>query len=99
MSEAIQVSEEVRAALAAGRPVVALETSVVAHGLPHPINLDAARRCQERVRAAGAVPAIVGVLGGRVKAGLADVELERLAAPGAHAAKAQARDLAPLAAA
>lgn len=96
--EAIQLSDEVREALSAGRPVVALETSVVAHGLPFPTNLDVARRCQEQVRAAGAVPAVVAVIGGRVTAGLSSDALERLAAPGGRVAKAQARDLAPLAA-
>jgi pseudouridine-5'-phosphate glycosidase len=96
---AVQLSDEVRAALASGRPVVALETSVVAHGLPYPTNLEVAHRCQEQVRAAGAVPAIVAVLGGRVTAGLTSGELERLATPGERVAKAQARDLAALAAA
>jgi pseudouridine-5'-phosphate glycosidase len=98
MVDGIRVSDEVREALQAGRAVVALETSVVAHGLPHPVNLDAAARCAARVRAAGAVPAVIAVVGGRVAAGLAPGELERLAAPGAGAAKAQARDLAALAA-
>jgi pseudouridine-5'-phosphate glycosidase len=97
MNEAIQLSEEVRAALAEGRPVVALESSVVAHGLPSPQNLDGARRCLSRVRAGGATPALVGMVGGRIVAGLGEEELERLAAPGTRAAKAQARDLAPLA--
>jgi pseudouridine-5'-phosphate glycosidase len=97
MSESIQVSDEVRAALADGRPVVALETSVVAHGLPRPHGLDAARRCLAQVRAAGATPAFVALVGGRIVAGVSEAELERLAAPETRAAKAQARDLAPLA--
>lgn len=96
---AIRVSGEVREALAAGRPVVALETSVVAHGLPSPLNLEAARRCTAAVRAAGAVPAVVGVLGGQIVAGLGDAEVARLGAPDRRVAKAQARDLAALAAA
>lgn len=97
MEESIRVADEVREALEAGRPLVALETSVVAHGLPSPSNLDAARRCIARVRAAGAVPAVVGVVAGRIVVGLTDAELVRLAAPGGRVAKAQARDLAPLA--
>lgn len=97
--DSIRVADEVREALAAGRPVVALETSVVAHGLPAPFNLDAARRVTERVRASGAVPAFVAVLRGQVVAGADGAELERLADPAARAAKAQARDLCALAAA
>lgn len=92
----MRVAGEVREALETGRPVVALETSVVAHGLPSPHNLDAARRCSEAVREAGAVPAVVGVLAGRIVVGLADEEIRQLAAAGRGAAKAQARDLAAL---
>lgn len=96
---AMRVAEEVRAALAAGRAVVALETSVVAQGLPPPDNLEAARRQAAAVRAAGAVPAAVAVVAGEVVVGASDAELERLADPARRAAKASARDLAPLAAA
>lgn len=96
MDEAIRVAAEVREALASGRPVVALETSVVAHGLPAPHNLDAARRSVAAVRAAGAVPAVIGILGGRVVVGLGEEELARLADPAGRPAKAQARDLAAL---
>jgi pseudouridine-5'-phosphate glycosidase len=98
MEEPIRMADEVREALAAGRPVVALETSVVAHGLPAPFNLDAARRVGERVRASGAVPAFVAVLRGRIVLGADRGELERLADPATGAAKAQARDLGALAA-
>jgi pseudouridine-5'-phosphate glycosidase len=96
---AIRMAEEVAAALAAGQAVVALETSVVAHGLPHPDNLEAARRQLAAVRAAGAVPAAVAVLGGEIVVGASDAQLERLADPARRAAKAAARDLAPLVAA
>lgn len=99
MEGPIRVSEEVRAALAAGRPVVALETSVVAQGLPPPDNLDAARRMEAAVRAAGAVPAPVAVLGGAVLVGASTSELARLGDPASRPAKAAARDLAPLLAA
>jgi pseudouridylate synthase len=94
MTDPISLSPEVRDALGAGRPVVALETSVVAQGLPSPDNLLAARRCAEAVRAGGAVPAAVAVLGGRLVVGATAAELERLAAPGARPAKAGVRDLA-----
>lgn len=99
MDAPIRVSEEVRAALASGGPVVALETSVVAHGLPRPDNLEAARRMEAAVRAAGAIPAAVAVLGGAVVVGASPEELARLADPARRPAKAAARDLAPLLAA
>jgi pseudouridine-5'-phosphate glycosidase len=99
MDAPFRVSEEVRAALAEGRPVVALETSVVAQGLPPPDNLEAARRMEAAVRAAGAVPAPVAVLSGQVVVGASPEEVARLADPSRRAAKAAARDLAPLLAA
>jgi pseudouridine-5'-phosphate glycosidase len=92
----IHVSPEVRDAVAIGRPVVALETSVLAHGLPPPANLTAARRCAAAVAAAGAVPAFIAVIHGRIVVGAGDGDLERLADPATRAAKAGARDLAPL---
>jgi pseudouridylate synthase len=95
----IRMAEEVRAALAAGGPVVALETSVVAQGLPPPDNLDAARRCAAAVRSAGAVPAAIAVIGGDIVVGATDAELARLADPARRPAKAAARDLAALVAA
>ena len=99
MASPLQIAPEVVDALAAGRPVVALESSVVAQGLPPPENLEAARRCVAAVRAGGAVPATVAVLGGRIVVGATLDELARLAAPGRRPAKASARDLAPLCAA
>ena len=87
------ISEEVREALAAGRAVVALETAVVTHGLPHPQNFEAACSCEDAVREAGAVPATIGVVGGEVRVGLSRSELERLAASGGEAVKCAARDL------
>jgi len=93
------VAEEVAEALAHGRPVVALETSVVAQGLPPPANLEAAARCAAAVRSRGAVPAAVALLGGRVVVGASEAELARLADPSRRPAKAGARDLAALAAA
>ncbi len=97
MDAPFRVAAEVRDALAAGRAVVALETSVVAQGLPPPHNLEAARRCAAAVRRAGAVPAAVALVGGAIVVGASDAELERLADPRSHAAKAAARDLAPFA--
>ena len=96
MKGLIRVSDEVAAALAAGQPVVALETSVVAQGLPPPHNLAAARRQAAAVRASGAVPASVAVIGGRLVVGASEEELARLADPARCPAKAGARDLASL---
>jgi len=90
------VSPEVRDALAIGRPVVALETSVVTQGLPPPANLEAARRCGAAVREAGAIPAFVAVVGGRIVVGAGEGDLARLADPGDRAAKAGVRDLASI---
>jgi len=83
---------EVAAALADGRPVVALESTLVAHGLPRPRNLEVARELEGIVRDAGAVPATIGVVGGLARVGLAPEALERLAA-GEGVAKLGVRDL------
>ena len=92
MIDSLAVAPEVRQALDGGRPVVALETSIVAQGLPRPHNLRAALGCEEAVRAAGAVPATIAVLDGALRVGLSPAELEELAA-GRQAAKLSARDL------
>jgi len=92
----LRVADEVAEALAAGRPVVALESSLVAQGLPAPHNLATARAAEEAVRAAGAVPATTVVDAGRLVVGADAALLERLADPAAAAAKAASRDLGPL---
>ena len=92
----IRIAPEVAEALGRGGPVVALETSVVAHGLPSGENLEAARRCTAAVRAAGAVPAVIGLIDGVVLVGMDAEELGRLADPARRPAKAGARDLAAL---
>ncbi|MBV2357703.1 pseudouridine-5'-phosphate glycosidase [Streptomyces sp. J2-1] len=73
------VSEEVREALAAGRPVVALESTIIAHGLPRPRNLQVALELEEEVRQRGAVPATIAVLDGRPLVGLDKTQLKRVA--------------------
>ncbi|HEX8188981.1 MAG TPA: pseudouridine-5'-phosphate glycosidase [Pyrinomonadaceae bacterium] len=88
-----QVSEEVRAALDGGRAVVALESTVISHGLPRPQNLETARRLEQAVREGGAVPATVAVLGGRLCVGLEESQLARLA-EGEGVRKVSRRDLA-----
>ncbi len=91
---AVVLGEEVRAALADGRPVVALESSVVAQGLAPPHNLDIGRACEKAIRDAGAVPATTAVIAGELRAGLTDEELQQLADPSRDRVKAAARDLA-----
>ncbi len=75
----LQLSEEVEAAVRKGRAVVALESTVISHGLPRPQNLETARRLEQVVREGGAVPATVAVLGGRLRVGLDAAQLARLA--------------------
>jgi pseudouridylate synthase len=87
----------VAAALRDGRPVVALESTIVAHGLPRPDNLRVAREIEQTVRDGGAVPATIGMIGGRLVVGLDDAELTRLATA-EGVAKLSARDLAVAAA-
>jgi pseudouridylate synthase len=86
------MSAEVADALAHGRPVVALETSIVGQGLPAPHNLRAARGCEAAIRKEGAVPATIAVLDGQLVVGLTDAEIERIAA---GATKVSSRDLGP----
>jgi pseudouridine-5'-phosphate glycosidase len=75
----LYVHPEVAAALGSGRPVVALESTVITHGLPEPVNLELARRLESEVRGAGAIPATVAVIDGRICLGVTTDELERLA--------------------
>ncbi len=89
----VVVSDEVASAIEDGRGVVALETTIVVHGLPSPVNLEVAEECETAVRASGSVPATVGVRDGRVIVGLTIDEMGQLAAEDRHAAKLSARDL------
>jgi len=91
----LTIAEEVRVALADGRPVVALESTVIAHGLPYPTNIEAAQAMEDAIRSEGAVPATIGLLDGRIIAGLTLTQLERLGKPGEISiAKVSRRDLA-----
>jgi pseudouridine-5'-phosphate glycosidase len=93
----LAVREDVREAIEAGRPVVALESTLISHGLPHPDNLEVARESERLIRAEGAVPATVGVINGTPKVGLDEAELELMATAGGIE-KLSVRDL-PVAAA
>jgi pseudouridine-5'-phosphate glycosidase len=91
VNELVVLSREVRDALLHRRPVVALETTLVAHGFPPGEGVEIGRECERRIRGAGAVPATVGVVDGAVRVGLTGEELERF---GPDARKAGPRDLA-----
>lgn len=93
MDRNLDVRVEVAAALASGRPVVALESTVFAHGLPHPLSLEAAAAMEAVVREEGAVPAIIGLLGGRAVVGLTREETAEIAGA-ADTEKVSVRDLA-----
>lgn len=90
----LQVHPEVREALERRRPVVALESAVITHGLPRPINFDLARRMEAEVRKAGGIPATTAVLGGVLRLGVTADELEAFALD-QRAVKVSRRDLAP----
>jgi pseudouridine-5'-phosphate glycosidase len=89
----LHIRPEVRDALAEHRPVVALESTVIAHGLPRPRNLETARALEAQVRQEGAVPATIGILDGRAVIGLSDRELETLATTD-HVLKTSTADIA-----
>ena len=91
MSELIQLSDEVRTALDEGQPIVALETTIVAHGFPAPHGVEVGLEMETAVRAAGATPATIGVLGGHIRIGLDEEELARF---DSSARKLGPRDLA-----
>jgi pseudouridine-5'-phosphate glycosidase len=92
----LSVSSEVKSALAKGLPVVALESTIITHGMPYPENLAMARDVEDVVRAAGAVPATIAIMDGRLCVGVSGEDLERLAIEGHKAAKASRRDVAAL---
>jgi pseudouridine-5'-phosphate glycosidase len=94
VTPALRVTDEVAHALRHGRPVVALETTLVSHGFSAGRGLQAALDAERAVRAAGATPATIGVVDGVIRVGLSAAELERFAEAGASARKAGARDLA-----
>ncbi|WP_410588897.1 pseudouridine-5'-phosphate glycosidase [Amycolatopsis sp. lyj-23] len=95
MTTPLNLHEEVASALRDGHPVVALESTILSHGLPPGRNLDVARRLEGVVRDGGAVPATIAVLDGRVVVGLSPAELERVCAPDAGLDKLSLRDLGP----
>ena len=96
MNRYLDVNPEVAAALAEGRPVVALESTIISHGMPYPQNVETALNVERIIRENGAVPATIAVIGGRLKAGLSAEEIEYFGKKGQAIAKASRRDLAVL---
>jgi pseudouridine-5'-phosphate glycosidase len=92
----LSINAEVKKALAGGRPVVALESTIITHGMPYPQNLAMALNVEKQVREHGAVPATIAIMDGRFAVGVTGEDLERLALEGGKAAKASRRDVAAL---
>ena len=96
LNQYLDVKPEVAEAIKEGRPVVALESTIISHGMPYPQNVECARKCEQIIRENGAVPATIAIIGGRLKAGLTDDELEYFGKKGQAIAKASRRDVAAL---
>ena len=96
MNQYLDISPEVAEALAAGKPVVALESTIISHGMPYPRNVETALLVEQTIRENGAVPATIAIIGGRLKAGLSKDEIEYLGKAGTKVAKASRRDIAAL---
>ena len=93
MNKYLDIAPEVAEALAAGKPVVALESTIISHGMPYPQNVETALKVEQIIRDAGAVPATIAIIGGRLKAGLSKEEIDYLGKTGAGIPKASRRDL------
>lgn len=92
----LDVKPEVAEAIAQGKPVVALESTIISHGMPYPQNVETALQVEKIIRENGAVPATIAIIGGRLKAGLTPEEIEYFGKKGQAIAKASRRDLAVL---
>ena len=93
MNNYLSISPEVKEALAAGKPVVALESTIISHGMPYPQNVQTALRVEQTIRDNRAVPATIAVIGGKLKAGCTNDEIEYLGKKGQAVTKASRRDL------
>ena len=93
MNKYLSISPEVQAALQAGQPVVALESTIISHGMPYPQNVETALRVEQTIRENGAVPATIAIIGGQLKAGCTPEEIEYLGRKGQEVIKASRRDL------
>ena len=93
MNRYLDVAPEVQEAIKAGKPVVALESTIISHGMPYPQNVETALHVEKIIREHGAVPATIAIIGGRLKAGLTAEEIDYLGKTGAGVTKASRRDL------
>ena len=93
MNPYLDVAPEVAEAIRAGKPVVALESTIISHGMPYPQNVETALNVERIIRENGAVPATIAIIGGRLKAGLTEAEIDYLGKTGSGVAKASRRDL------
>ncbi len=93
MKNYLSISPEVEAALKNGKPVVALESTIISHGMPYPQNVETALKVEQTIRENGAVPATIAIIGGRLKAGCTPEEIEYLGRKGQAVTKASRRDL------
>ena len=96
LNKYLDVNPEVAEAVRAGKPVVALESTIISHGMPYPQNVETALNVERIIRENGAVPATIAIIGGRLKAGLTPEEIEYFGKKGTAIAKASRRDLAVL---
>ncbi|MBR7190193.1 MAG: pseudouridine-5'-phosphate glycosidase, partial [Oscillospiraceae bacterium] len=96
MNQYLDVNPEVSAAIAAGKPVVALESTIISHGMPYPQNVETALSVEKIIRENGATPATIAIIGGRLKVGLTPEEIDYLGKSGTAVTKASRRDLAVL---
>ena len=94
MNKYLDIAPEVAAALAEGKPVVALESTIISHGMPYPKNVETALEVEKIIRENGAVPATIAIIGGRLKAGLSADEIEYFGKKGGDIAKASRRTAA-----
>ena len=93
MNRYLDIAPEVQQAVAEGRPVVALESTIISHGMPYPQNVETALNVEKIIRENGAVPATIAIIGGRLKAGLTPEEIDYLGKSGHAVTKASRRDL------
>lgn len=89
----LDILPEIQEALEQGKPIVALESTIISHGMPYPKNVETAKEVEQMVRDNGAIPATIAILGGRLKVGLDDQELEYLGKSGLSVTKASRRDI------
>lgn len=89
----LEISEEIQLALKENKPIVALESTIISHGMPYPKNLETALKVEQVIRDKGVIPATIGIINGKLKVGLSKDEIEILAKEGLNVTKVSRRDL------